>query len=334
MISSAIPTDMRLYSTRNGLQIVGDSLEVVRLLPDESVDLILTSPPFALLREKIYGNESQSNYGEWLSQFGRAAFRVLKTTGSFVIDLGGAYERGRPVRSLYNYRVLLDFCDNLDYRLAEEFFWYNPARLPSPIEWVNKRKLRAKDAVDTVWWFSKNDFPKADVTRVLVPYSARMNTLLKDADKFYKPKERPSGHDISKAFAKDNGGAIPSNLLQISNTDSNSEYLRLCKQFGVERHPARFPPELPEFFIKFLTDPNDVVMDIFSGSNTCGWVAERLNRRWISIEKDREYAISSGLRFMEHWELSRIEQTIRTMREGCNLPLETIAPERELPFTL
>src|SRR5712692_3300146 len=120
-----------------------------------------------------------------------------------------------------------------------------------------KRKIRVKDAVNTVWWFSKTDRPQADVSRVLVPYSERMKTLLKDPEKFYRPKGRPSGHDIAAGFGKENGGAIPPNLLQIPNTDSNSHYLRMCKALGHESHPARFPPDLPKFFINFLTDPGD-----------------------------------------------------------------------------
>ena len=179
-----LPPSTHIYSTRFGLQVSADSRDVLRVLPKASVDLIVTSPPFALLRKKSYGNENQAEYGAWLGEFGELAFPVLKQTGSFVLDLGGAYERGRPVRSLYNFRVLLDFCDRIGYRLAEAFFWYNPAKLPSPIEWVNKRKVRAKDAVNTVWWFSKSDDPKADVTQVLVPYSARMKVLLKDPGAF------------------------------------------------------------------------------------------------------------------------------------------------------
>jgi len=146
---------IQVYRTSCGTQLAADSREILELLPSESVHLIITSPPFALLRQKTYGNEDQDSYVAWLSEFGKRAHRVLKETGSFVLDLGGAYQRGRPVRSLYNFRVLLDFCDNLGYRLAEEFFWYNPAKLPSPIEWVNKRKMRTKDAVNTVWWFSR-----------------------------------------------------------------------------------------------------------------------------------------------------------------------------------
>lgn len=318
-----LPSPLKVYETEGGTQVSGDSREVLKLLPDASVDLVVTSPPFALLRQKSYGNEEQSEYVAWLSEFGNAAHRVLKETGSFVLDLGGAYQRGKPVRSLYNFRVLLDFCDRLGYRLAEEFFWHNPAKLPSPIEWVNKRKIRVKDAVNTVWWFSKSDYPKADVSRVLTPYSERMKTLLKNPDKFYRPKARPSGHDIAAAFGKENEGAIPSNLLQISNTDSNSNYLRTCKLLDKESHPARFPAALPRFFIEFLTDPGDFVVDIFSGSNTTGLIADQLQRNWLSIELEREYACLSALRFMENWAVSAISEALGRLGAGEVLTLHS-----------
>ena len=328
----------QVYRTRRGLQLCGDSVELLGRLPDRSADLVLTSPPFALLRKKAYGNEEQDRYVEWLGRFGGAAYRVLKERGSFVLDLGGAYQRGKPVRSLYNYRVLLDFCDRLGYELAEEFFWFNPAKLPSPIEWVNKRKIRAKDAVNTVWWFSRCSEPKADVTRVLAPYSERMKTLLKDPEKFYRPKGRPSGHDIAKAFGKENGGAIPSNLLQIPNTESNSAYLRLCKMLGRDSHPARFPSALPQFFIKFLTDPGDVVVDIFSGSNTTGHAAELLGRRWLSMEIDREHAALSAVRFMDGRGDDDVRRTIARLDAGevveivdASLPIEFERAARSAP---
>ena len=183
-------------------------------------------------------------------------------------------------------------------------------------EWVNKRKIRAKDAVNTVWWFCRCPEPKADVTRVLAPYSERMKTLLKDPERFYRPKERPSGHEIAKAFGKENGGAIPSNLLQIPNTESNSAYLRSCKMLGRDSHPARFPSALPQFFIKFLTDPGDVVVDIFSGSNTTGHAAELLGRRWLSMELNREYAALSVVRFMGRWSDDEVRRTIARLDAG------------------
>jgi len=249
-------------------------------------------------RQKAYGNKNQADYIDWLVQFARQVHRVLKDDGSFVLDLGGAYEKGVPTRSLYNFRVLIRFCDDLGFFLAEDFYWFNPSKLPSPIEWVNKRKLRVKDAVNTVWWFSKTQWPKADITKVLAPYSERMKKLLEDPAAFYAPKVRPSGHNISKGFAKDNGGAIPPNLLQIPNTESNGQYLDGCKTVGEKQHPARFPARLPEFFINMLTEPGDVVLDIFAGSNTTGQVAEATKRRWLAFELSREYVRTSVFRFL------------------------------------
>ena len=288
-----------VYSTDMGTSFCGDSLDLLGKLPNNSINLVLTSPPFALQRKKEYGNKDQAEYIEWLADFAEIVYQKLKDDGSFVLDLGGAYEKGKPVRSLYNFRVPIHFCDEIGFFLAEDFYWFNPSKLPSPIEWVNKKKIRAKDSVNTVWWFSKSEFPKSDVTKVLTDYSSRMKKLLEDPEKFYDPKKRPSGHDISKSFGKDNGGAIPSNLLQIPNSESNGQYLRGCKALGLKAHPARFPGKLPEFFIRFLTEPGDLVVDIFAGSNTTGFVAEQENRYWLAFERELQYLATSSFRFME-----------------------------------
>ncbi|MEK5266203.1 DNA-methyltransferase [Bacillus sp. FSL R7-0166] len=280
-------------------------MELLDSLEDNSINLVMTSPPFALLRQKAYGNKNGEEYIQWLSEFALKVKEKLTEDGSFVLDLGGAYQKGVPTRSLYNYKVLIKFVEELGFHLAEEFFWFNPSKLPSPIEWVNKRKIRAKDAVNTVWWFSKSEFPKADVRKVLTPYSERMQKLLKDGKKYYDPKERPSGHNISEGFNKDNGGAIPPNLLQFPNSESNSKYLALCKYVKVKGHPARFPGKLPEFFIKFLTDENDIVLDIFGGSNTTGEMAQLLNRKWLSCDIEKEYVAASSLRFINDKETAK-----------------------------
>ncbi len=292
-----------VYTSELGAAYCGDSVKLLAMLPDESVNLVMTSPPFALQREKEYldrsGNRTQEDYVEWLARFGELVFRKLRPDGSFVIDIGGAYVKGAPERALYPFRVLLKFCDELGFKLAQDFYWHNPAKLPSPIEWVNKRKLRAKDSVNTVWWFSKNAWPKADVRKVLAPYSARMKKLIQDPAAFYTPAKRPSGHDIADTFGKDNGGAIPPNLLQIPNTESNGPYLRACKVVGAQQHPARFPAKLPEFFIRFLTEPDDLVVDIFAGSNTTGAVAEAERRRWLAFDVSLEYLAASAFRFVD-----------------------------------
>nr|VFK59974.1 MAG: site-specific DNA-methyltransferase (cytosine-N4-specific) [Candidatus Kentron sp. UNK]VFK70184.1 MAG: site-specific DNA-methyltransferase (cytosine-N4-specific) [Candidatus Kentron sp. UNK] len=301
------------YTTEWGQAFCGDSLDLLEKLPDDMVNLVITSPPFALQRKKEYGNKDQNEYIDWLSEFAQVVLRKLRPDGSFVLDLGGAYRKGVPERSLYNFRVPIHFCDNLGFYLAEDFYWFNPSKLPGPIEWVNKRKIRAKDSVNTVWWFSKTEYPKADVTNVLTEYSDRMKKLLENPDKFYDPMKRPSGHDIGKGFGKNNNGAIPSNLLQIPNSESNGAYMSGCKAISVKRHPARFPYKLPEFFIHFLTDPGDLVVDIFSGSNTTGHVAESEQREWIAFDNEIEYVAASAFRFLDK-DVS--ENTLRNVYES------------------
>ncbi|HEX5150427.1 MAG TPA: site-specific DNA-methyltransferase [Parafilimonas sp.] len=286
------------YYTSFGSAYIGDSLDLLSEIPDNSINLVITSPPFALLREKDYGNKSQNDYLQWLAQFAEIVYKKLKDDGSFVIDVGGAYQKNIPSRSLYNFKIPILFCEEIGFYLAEDFYWFNPSKLPSPIEWVNKRKIRAKDSVNNVWWFSKTPFPKADVSKVLSPYSDRMQKLLENPEKFYKPKQRPSGHDIGENFGVNNGGSIPSNLLQISNSESNSNYLAACKKLELKPHSARFPSKLPEFFIKFLTEPGDIVLDIFAGSNTTGYVAEELKRKWLSFDNIPEHVAASIFRFI------------------------------------
>lgn len=286
------------YQTEFGEAFVGDSLDLLRRMQDASVDLVITSPPFALQREKAYGNKDQATYIDWLTEFARLVFEKLKPSGSFVLDLGGAYQKGVPSRSLYNFRVPIKFCDEIGFHLAQEFFWNNPSKLPSPIEWVNKRKIRVKDSVNTIWWFSKTEWPKSDVSKVLVPYSDRMKKLLDNPERYYSAAQRPSGHGISMGFATDNGGAIPSNLLNFANSESNGSYTRDCKLVGARVHPARFPSKIPEFFVKLLTDEDDLVVDIFGGSNTTGRSAETAGRRWVSCDLEQEYVAASVFRFL------------------------------------
>ncbi len=282
------------YETQLGRAYLGDSIALLRDLPDRSINLVLTSPPFALKRKKEYGNEDQDRYVDWFLSFAPDILRVLTDDGSFVLDLGGSYLPGFPVRSIYMFDLLVRLVKEFGFFLAQEFYHYNPSRLPAPAEWVNVRRVRVKDSVNVVWWLAKTQNPKADNRRVLKPYSASMEGLLRNG---YKAKLRPSGHDISSNFSKDNGGAIPPNLLEIANTDSNGAYQKRCRAAGIKTHPARFPPAFPEFFIKFLTDAGDMVFDPFAGSNTAGFAAECLMRRWMSCEMSEEYVKGSMFRF-------------------------------------
>ena len=260
------------------------------------MNLVVTSPPFPLTfrKRKPYSSVGEDHFVGWFLPYVRECQRVLKQDGSLVIDLGGVWNKGTPTRSLYQHRLAIALSDQLGLHYAQDFYWYNPAASPAPAEWVNVRRVRVKCAVDTVLWFSKTESPKACNRRVLRPYSKDMLRLIK---KGYRAKERPSGHNITNKFQKDLGGAIPPNLLEFGNNDSNSEYLKSCAARGLAVHPARYPRALPEFFIKLCTDVNDVVLDPFAGSNVTGEAAERLGRKWIAVELAEEYLQGSKYRF-------------------------------------
>lgn len=297
------------HMTKYGKVYLGDSLDVLDTMKPGSVDLIMTSPPFGLVRKKEYGNADAHEYLDWFRPFAEQFRRVLKERGSLVIDIGGAWKPGQPTRSLYHFKLLLMLCEEYGFHLAQEFYWWNPSKLPSPAEWVNVRRIRVKDAVNTVWWLSLSPWPKASNRRVLQPYSPSMKGLLK---KGYRAKKRPSGHDISGNFAVNNGAAIPPNLIAIPNTESNSFYLRYCQAKDIKPHPARFPAALPEYFIRMLTDKGDMVFDPFGGSCVTGEVAERLERRWVCSELIEEYLTGALGRFAK--EATASEQQAKLVR--------------------
>jgi site-specific DNA-methyltransferase (cytosine-N4-specific) len=282
------------YSTALGKAYHGDAIDILRALPDNSVALVFTSPPFALRRKKAYGNVAAGEYVDWFWPFAREIHRILRPDGSFVYDLGGAWNQGSGTRSLFPYELILRLGQL--FHLAQEFYWHNPSRLPTPAEWVTIRRTRVKDAVTTLWWLSKTREPQADNRQVLRPYSRSMKRLLRDG---YQTARRPSQHDIGPNFQRDNGGAIPPNVLTIPNTRSQDVYLRRCREAGLPIHPARFPAAVPEFFIRFLTRPRQLVIDPFAGSNVTGRVAEQLGRSWVSVEINRDYVEGSRLRFNE-----------------------------------
>lgn len=283
------------YKTKMGQAYCGDALDVLKDIPPNSVDLVITSPPFALRRKKSYGNVSPEEYVDWFWPFAKAISRVLKPRGSFVLDIGGSWNRGEPTRTLYHFELLLRLCKPRGpFHLAQEFYWYNPAKMPSPAQWVTVKRIRVKDAVNPIWWLAKSGKPKASNRRVLKPYTMSMERLLA---KGYNEGPRPSGHVVSAKWQRRQRGAIPPNLIIAANTRSTDKYLQACRKHKLEVHPARFVQAVPEFFIRFLTRPDDTVLDPFAGSNVVGAVAENLKRKWISIEISEKYVIGSAFRF-------------------------------------
>jgi site-specific DNA-methyltransferase (cytosine-N4-specific) len=260
------------------------------------VQLIFTSPPFPLNTKKRYGNLQGEDYIKWLAGFAQIFRDFLTPDGSVVMELGNAWVPGSPIMSPLALRALLAFLDGGRLNLCQQFICHNPARLPSPAQWVNVERIRVKDSYTHVWWMSPSERPKADNRRVLKEYSPSMLRLLKLQS--YNAGPRPSQHNIGKtSFLTNNKGAIPSNVISLSNTNSGDDYLTYCRERRLHPHEARMPIGLPEFFVKFLTEPGDLVLDPFAGSLTTGAAAERLKRRWLGIEPSPEYIAGAAGRF-------------------------------------
>lgn len=314
--------DKILYKTKLGRYILGDSQKLIEkgFLNEykNKVQLILFSPPFPLNNKKKYGNKLGEEYKKWLADLAPLFSKLLKKDGSIVVEMGNGWEHSRPIQALLSLESLIAFVKNpkADLRLCQEFICYNPSRLPSPAQWVTVNRIRTIDSYTHVWWMAKSDFPKADNRRVLRPYSKSMLQLLKS--KKYNAGKRPSEHNISeKSFLVDNKGSImhnvleleqmdekrdirlPHNMFSFANTNSNDYFLKECRKNNIPLHPARMPVALASFFIDFLTEPGDIVFDPFAGTNTTGYCAEKLRRKWLAVEVDKKYGEQSIIRFKE-----------------------------------
>lgn len=307
------------YRTAKGRMLVGKIEDALcgNLLSAArgKTNLVFTSPPFPLVRKKRYGNETGKTYLLWLEKLAPRLCDLLADDGSIVMEIGNSWEPGVPVMSTLGLEALLAFKRAGNLHLSQHVICHNPARLPSPAQWVNVNRERLKDSFTHVWWMSRSQHPKADNRRVLLPYSGDMKSLLKSQR--YNAGARPSGHVISKTgFLTDHGGAIapnvislaehaatlPESLLKFSGTSADPKYRAYCDEHGYEKHPARMQLGLAAFFIQFLTEPGDLVVDPFGGSNTTGYAAEILNRKWITVEASEQYALGSEGRFLDDQE--------------------------------
>ena len=289
-------TVITIFVTDHGVALYGRCEDAIGVVENGSVQLLLSSPPYPLLRKKRYGNQDAADYVDWLVEVARAWPEKLTPDGSIVLNLGDVWEQGRPTISLYQERLLVRLQDDLGLRLCQRFAWENPAKLPAPAEWVTIRRVRVKPSLEQVYWLSPHEHAYADNRAVLRPYSASMRGRLTAGGE--TGGKRPSGHQLNAgAFGSDNGGSIPGNLIQAANTDSNDAYLRYCREHNLPVHPARMPARLAEFLIRLTTRPEDIVFDPFGGSLTTGAVAEALGRQWVSSETSLEYLLGARGRF-------------------------------------
>lgn len=256
-----INTDIRL----------GDSKDILTELPDNSVDLIFTSPPYADQRKNTYGGIHPDNYVEWFLPISEQLLRVLKPDGTFVLNIKEKVVNGE--RSTYVMELIIEMRKQ-GWLWTEEFIWHKKNSFPG--KWSN----RFRDSWERLLQFNKNKKFNMYQEEVMVPMGDWAKTRLKklsDTDKRRDESKVGSGFGKNISNWVDRKMAYPTNVLHLA-TECNNK-----------NHSAAFPESLPEWFIKLFTQQEDVVLDPFMGSGTTNFVAQRMNRNSIGIEILPEY---------------------------------------------
>lgn len=284
-----------VFETENGVAVAANVEDAAGLLEPGSVDLLFTSPPFPLLTGKEYGTSRTADWLDWMLGLCADWNDLLTPTGSLVMELNDVHYRGMPVQSQYIERLMIRLEDELGMYRPGRLLWENTAR-KGPLVWCGVRRVRLNPTAAPLLWMSKTPHCKADNRRVLRPYDSR--TRERYIGQRGKDVERPSGLKFgAESWSKDNGGAVAGNVIRCGNASGNDAYIRACKARGLKPHPARMPPKVAEFCIKFLTEEGDLVMDPFFGSGTTGAICEKLGRRWVGFERSLDYLNTATLRF-------------------------------------
>lgn len=250
---------------------LGDCKEVIKKLPDNSVDLIFTSPPYADQRKSTYGGVHPDKYVEWFLPLSKELFRVLKPTGTFVLNIKEKVTEGE--RSTYVMELILAMRQQ-GWLWTEEFIWHKKNSYPG--KWPN----RFRDAWERLLQFNKDKKFDMYQDEVMVPMGDWAKSRLRKLSDTDKKRDNSKvgsgfGKNISNWINRDK--AYPSNVLHLATECSN------------KKHSAAFPEELPEWFIKLFTKQGDTVLDPFMGSGTTNIVAQRMKRNSIGIEIVEEY---------------------------------------------
>ncbi len=250
---------------------LGDSKEQLKLLPDNSVDLIVTSPPYADQRKNTYGGIHPDKYVEWFLPISEQLLRVLKPTGTFILNIKEKVVKGE--RSTYVMELIIEMRKQ-GWLWTEEFIWHKKNSYPG--KWPN----RFRDSWERLLQFNKAKHFNMYQKEVMVPMGDWAKTRLKnlsDTDKIRDNSKVGSGFGKNISNWVDRDKAYPTNVLHLA-TECNNK-----------NHSAAFPQELPEWFIKLFTKEKDTVLDPFMGSGTTLSVANRMKRNSIGIEIVPEY---------------------------------------------
>jgi len=288
------------FSTDLGVALWGDTLDVFANL-GEPISLCLTSPPYPIARGRAYGQFAESEYVDFLCRAIEPIVKNLRLGGSVVLNISNdVFERGLPSRSLYQERLVLALHDRLDLHLMDRVIWHNPSKPPGPVQWASIHRKQLNVSYEPVLWMTNDPRQvRSDNRRVLEPHSERQQKLIRAGGENRHGVYSDGAYAVRPgAYSRTTPGRIPRNVLALGHAcPSQKHYKQSTRALGLPVHGAPYPLRLAKFFINFLTEKDDLVVDPFGGSLTTGHGAEALGRRWVSSDNIWEYLRGGAERF-------------------------------------
>jgi DNA modification methylase len=288
------------FSTELGAAIWSLSDDVFDAL-NAPITLCLTSPPYPLRNSRAYGNPSVSEYIEFIVESIRPIARNLVDGGSICLNISNdIFEPGSPARSLYREKLVIALAEELRLYKLDELIWNNPCKPPSPVMWASRTRQQLNATYEPIIWLSNNPKRvKADNRRVLEPHSEKHLDFVRKGGVKKAGSHSDGAYWVRPgSYGKETQGKIPRNILTFPhNCQSQSLYKARARELQLPPHGAPYPLALATFLIRFLSEPDDLVVDPFSGSLTTGLAAENEGRRWLLTECMWEYLRGGGERF-------------------------------------
>lgn len=277
---------------------LGDCQRILQQLPNHSVDLIFTSPPYADQRQASYGGVKPDQYVQWFLPKVQEFWRVLKPTGTFVLNIKERVVDGE--RHTYVLELILKMREQ-GWLWTEEFIWHKKNSYPG--KWPN----RFRDNWERLIQFNKQKQFHMYQESVMVPVGEWAKDRLANLSETDKIRDESR---VGSGFGKNVSNWLGRQMVYPTNV------LHMATECGNRGHSAAFPVDLPAWFIKLFTQPGDVVLDPFLGSGTTALAAAQLGRSYIGIELSQEYVTIAQ---------ERVSQT--------QLPLLVVAETSEIPYT-
>ncbi len=280
------------FSTDLGVAIWSAHQDVFRRF-DEPIALCISSPPYPLRKARDYGGPDERQYVDFICAALEPIVRSLLPGGSIVLNLSGdIFESKKPSRSLYLERLVLALNDRLGLALMDRIPWVNYSKPPAPTYWACVNRVQLATAYEPLYWFTNDpDHVRADNRRVLEAHSAQHQRLMALGGEGRSATYGNGAYRIRPdSFGRVTAGRIPRNVMERGHACSDTKaYRRQAHAMGLPKHGAIQPTSIPDFFIRFLTEPGELVVDPFGGTVKTGLAAERLGRRWLVTEWMYEY---------------------------------------------